>query len=1016
MSRRNRYALESSPLPPLPEVDTSSTIDASAQPQIMKFRKQLLPDVTENNEARNNNSSAQSVPPVAQTRSSLPFTLTTETQPITGDNIPLVELEPSTARVGKISAISVDLESHPSDKRPPNGLNDYRKTAKSPSFLDDIRTTFVRGFSRREDDRVRGHAGPSVYNSSLPVLVTISTTSLRDQEPNNTIVEGPLDNQRRPELAFPFLDKPYSTPRLPSQVGRTHSDISIPEGSTVGNIYKHYMDDEALDSNSDDGSLSDMEMALPEVKPASPSDFNSQSRSQPSKLFTRERNVPTFREKLQLRTVRTARSKPPRCSLPTAPHIAHQKQETVSISSGFAHINSYGNTRDLLSLTPGSQYIKVQASDQQTPDTPKVYIDTGDGNPVMYISEEVDQNLYENRVPLGREVSNALRRASAQSVYSAGSITDSIITRYRHFGQRAYSSTTDHCTFDPQQYVEITLPPDANIKTASIVHNPCDQPHGFYDEGVLSPSWVYGSQHNVVRIPISHVSPPISPPAIPKAIVKPAGGSSVMATDDGNDWETIGTRNSLYSSAKGQVPRFGLIGGTIGRAGSSIADISDEGRSNLTFEVDDIRSTNRIAQHPAQSGYKVDYRQRSLKDTRAPVFAPQYRIHNVNGFLSNSSRLHPQPSKVGGRHKTTLSIHHKNPFKRTPPQVETVHTPPSSGSGKQNRRYLTTFKPSLQTLNTDIDEEDYTVEIAPPSAFQHLPEQDRKKKALKWMEHFDEHKLRLTIYNNDPQTPCPDSGSKPSLFHNEFQSAVTNGSGVFSVDGYASPKKRKLRPLKLAMRNYRDGAMDVPSTITPTNSRKTSSKDRLRDLALVQKLYPQTNRTLSMSGSQTARSEDFVYRSPLAPPHQRRWKDLYSPSQLFGFQQAAKADTLDVNGHAYKTSSTTNSTHVITSQKHLFERPTLRAWNRDEATSTDLTHQKRNCSILVLCICTIFPPLLLVYIVGGLNGVITWWTDGLYTSYAKGQKRLALILLVAWSVAVFVGLVVFLALWFSRLR
>lgn len=1011
MSRRNRYALDSSPLPPLPEVDTSSTIDSAQVPRVTKTSRRVRhdPGTREPSHAALATHSASST---TKRKLSERIAKGTGLQAVEQSDIPLADLTiPQRTGREDVAALNKhnDFADVPLGERP----RETEKSGKSPSFLDDIRTNFVRGFSRQNERSHGQPASSSVYASSPPIFKKVPNA----REAHVAQDKATGKSKEQAGLPFSFLDGPYSPPRASNQIRHTPSDISIPDGSTVGNIYKHYMYDDALDDFSNDGSLSDLDLTLPEVKPASPSDFSSQVRSKfPSRNSPLARHTSTFKQKLRLRTERAERFKPPDFSLPSVPH--DPQQQGPSTGSGITQMNSYGNTRELLNLTPNPQVAGIQNSLQSIPDTPKLYIDAGDGNPVMYTDENEDQQLQHHRVPLEREVSNALRRASGQSAYSTGSIADSIIDRYRHFGQKAHARPFGAGERSRNNHVETTPPLDTDLNWQAAMIDSSDQPYTFYDEGVVPSDWVHGPEHSVVRIPISHASPPHSPALKPKAYLVLPESAHHTATDDGNnDWETVGTRTSLFGSVHDQSPSFGMIGGTVGRAGSSIADISDEGLSNNTFEVDDLRSTNRIAQHPAQSGYLVDYRQRSLKDTRAPVFAPRYRIHNVNGFLANSSRLQPQPSESSQNQLPSLGKNHTNPFIRTPPQFLDIQTPPSSGSSAKVVKHGTGFKPSLQTLNTEIGEDDYTRELVPPSAFQHLSEQDRKKKAMEWMERFDEHKLTLPIHNNEPQTPCPQDASRPTSFYKAMQSAVTNVSGFFSSDGNGTPKDTKLRPLKLSARKQTDGIVDTTSSVaTPSRTGNKGHKHRLRDLTLVQKLYPPTPQTLSTLASQTPGSEYFVYRSPLAPPKQKRWKDLYSPSQLFGFREAAKADALDLNGHADKTSSVTDTTPAVTSRKHLFERPTLRAWNRDEATTTDLTHQKRNCSIVVLCICTLFPPLLLVYIFGGLNGIISWWTGGLYTSYAKSQKRLALIFSVAWGVAVFIGLVVFLALWFSRLR
>lgn len=893
----------------------------------------------------------------------------------------------------------------------------------SPSLFDNIRSTLATGFGKQQQDKKAfdQNNASSLYDSSPAIRSATGFHHFKDRQTSDLVTRDDLGKTTQHiNGTFEFLNRPYSPHQTQERLHHAVSEVSIPDGSTVGNIYKHYLHDDALADFSDDASISDFDQSLPGMKPASPSEFRTQRQSMgaSSDLLRLQKQSPiSLIQHVPIRLGRNAPGDPPQLSLPAAPQrtfdaVASSRNEPMPLP----------NTR------------------MRQP--PTLFIDRGDGKAVAYGDSEFDNDRKTAaRLPLEREVSDALRRVSGYSAYSDGSLTDSIIERYRHFGQKLRLIPSQAPDMSPGQDVDTIFPA---YKSDHKPDNSADAHSGrFYNDDAIAPNWIHGDLQKVVRVPVNQSSrlpgsPSKSPPFVSdsawkgRSLSDQKGRPSLQAADDSfNDWETIGTRTSAFV-AQDQSSGYGLTGGMVGRTGSSIADTSDNG-FEAALELDNLRFTDRIAQHPAHAQYQADYRQRTLKDTKAPIFAPKYRVHNVNGFLANSNRLRPQPCNISTGPPPKLSKTHSNPFLHTPPQELSIQPGSSRGPYVKSSGYMKPFKPSLQTLDTEIDEEDYTAEIVPPSSLQHLSQEERQKKTLDWMENFGEHKLTLP-------SPSSNQNSRPTSFYKAIQQAAVSFSSLFG-ENTKPPVDTKLREFKLPAKMQADGVVESRSrsgrhstknikswakqrgsnvTLSPYHqrSKELDRNQSLRDLTLVDKLdIPSTPQSLTtMQTEDNVGSDEFLYRSPLAPPKHNNWKRLYSPSQLFGFQENAKADGFSCAAHHQRTSFISDTLPAISSRKYLYERPTLRLWKRDEATNTDLTHQKRNCSIVVLCMCTFFPPLLLVYIFGGLDGVISWWTEGHYTSFAKSQKRLALIFLVAWSVAVFIGLVVFLALWFSGLR
>ena len=276
-------------------------------------------------------------------------------------------------------------------------------------------------------------------------------------------------------------------------------------------------------------------------------------------------------------------------------------------------------------------------------------------------------SLHADRQPLEREVSEALRRASNFSTYSNGSIATSVLEHYRQVQSDPSSSSNGKGLH--RRHIECSSPPDSELIDEEM-RAAAARAQAFYEKGAIpSNNWVATRQHNVVRIPIKQKeqlcnSPPLSPQD-PAGLVSQSQENLPEPGDDGNDWETVG-ESASGTEFKGSVPSM-LGGGMANRAGSSIANTSDEGSPSVHIpEICNYGSTERIAQHPSNIEYFGDYRQRDLKNTRIPVFLPVFREHKVNGYLADSNRTRARPNPLD-YNPTPLNRKHTNPFKSPPP-------------------------------------------------------------------------------------------------------------------------------------------------------------------------------------------------------------------------------------------------------------------------------------------------------------------------------------------------------------
>jgi uncharacterized YccA/Bax inhibitor family protein len=126
---------------------------------------------------------------------------------------------------------------------------------------------------------------------------------------------------------------------------------------------------------------------------------------------------------------------------------------------------------------------------------------------------------------------------------------------------------------------------------------------------------------------------------------------------------------------------------------------------------------------------------------------------------------------------------------------------------------------------------------------------------------------------------------------------------------------------------------------------------------------------------------------------------------------AAKADGF-FSSQVSLSAGLRQSMRNLSSQKHLFEAPRLAMFSRDPSNQTGLIEQKQCFSTVVLCLCILFPPFLVLYAIGALDGLVGWWTRGQCSTFGKGHKRVAFVLVYSWCLLVLLGLIAFLVVWF----
>jgi hypothetical protein len=919
----------------------------------------------------------------------------------------------------------------------------------------------------------------SIYHSSLGEAPSgsLPPSSYDNGSPGNVSHTNPY-RQVRHSLYTPFYREGESSLRKSAsdEHPKRHSYDIQRATSTVGDIYKHYVHGSRInsfDSDSEDDSneqsplrgdiafkASKLHRALNEVANSSSEPIATELR--PSALNIRK----------QRRAERSAgEGQPPGYTLSKLPnHVA--PNFLLSAAQDLGRSSSYGDTRKLLDLTQPTQSTSRRALENRTNDlkadeddieeditsqfpipnalaTPNVY-----ATPKVVISPADDLSAYGDdphwedpimqRQPLEREVSKALRRASGYSAYSMESISTSVLSNREH--ARLERNTSKGKNFSRRFNVEATPPSDGGSLNSE--HREfAAQAQAFYDRGAIPPNWITAQHQDVVRIPISHSgqlpdSPPESP--IDRSDEADKKEETPNEQDELNDWETVGdSAAGAMSLSRENTP--GMMGGLVNRAGSSIADISDDGTESTDApHIDEYGSTDRIAQHPGNIQYYGDYRQRNLKKTRIPVFLPVFREHKINGYLADSNRTRP-PQNFYNYNPQPLGRAHTNPFRVPPPEVMKHAQQPASRGRK-----IKLSSPSLDTSEESADftksnqnlqqppkvsrvdgqlkfdwteklddllpEVSLASEDRPDSAVSELP--SSWKYALELGEREDDNTQNLsratpsTQYTkNEDFNGHPTTGGPRNQMH---QPLVKGPPGAFYRDLRSTSKHepkgspgKANRPAKVPVRK---------------NSTKGYPTNTLRPLTLLASTNSPSKTNAPPNQSQARGPEHnneignstFIYRSPLAPPKRPSWQDLYSTDQLKGMHDAAKLDGFFESQPAIGIHIRENTKG--NTWKHLFESPKLSPWTRDSSNIMFEARRKRTISIAVLILCNLFPPLLFLYASGYMDGLMVWWTEGDFVTFAVRQKKLAWLALTGWGLATFVGLLVFLLLFFTGLR
>lgn len=216
---------------------------------------------------------------------------------------------------------------------------------------------------------------------------------------------------------------------------------------------------------------------------------------------------------------------------------------------------------------------------------------------------------------------------------------------------------------------------------------------GFYDTSVIQPNWAVERSAYEVKVVLQDVSRNPSVNAGRRSKIgegstttseKPFRSSTQNPFQTGNlyhrrdkenmlsserdDWETVATTAPGFGSMQLHPPTGRGLGAINSRGakvtGSSVADVSDD---NSFYDVpfDEYASTDRIVQHPSGHEDSEESLQiHHISGTKVPVMVPKHRVHRVNGYPQNSSRMFPPSQRSGTEAAAALARKVSSPFRQ----------------------------------------------------------------------------------------------------------------------------------------------------------------------------------------------------------------------------------------------------------------------------------------------------------------------------------------------------------------
>ncbi|KAL5345673.1 hypothetical protein ACLOAV_009427 [Pseudogymnoascus australis] len=564
---------------------------------------------------------------------------------------------------------------------------------------------------------------------------------------------------------------------------------------------------------------------------------------------------------------------------------------------------------------------------------------------------------------------------------------------------------------------------------------------GFYATHHSPSKRPWHRRNKAIKIPIR---PIVGKDGSPKRSKRQTSGSSNVTgkEDDANDWETVTDSIMLFSrdAEKGNIRPF--VNAAFDEAGSSIANFSDrlgESSSGPILAALTLAQSEQVMRYRDRVNGEDGMRPGNTIGTSSSAILPRRKQHGTDGLPLNGSRtpkgfgavtssLVPEDTlssplnnysrsrQNGPIGKAQLMSKFNDRFQKDESISTAMDMTLSGNNGFAGPSTPKPWVKGADHLEVDLGGSPSSQRMGTPDSYMLMIMQANGGKMPQYM--GDDYSETRTLGSSVADTS---TASDNSFVDPDGQAVNVNHSygGLYAFNqdpnakertGITPGNARTRTPLvkgppgafyrKLRSKANFDRAKKIEETPTKMSSSPTKSLGRtlpdktgmsfspsrmLRPLSLVAESLGPINQIIPQPTS----TENYVYKSPLAPVQSAEWMNLYS--------------TADLN----RINSTPSSAHSPTSSAHSSPRveepllgsrtwtvhegpPRLGAWIHDNSsTATDTAARKAKISNVAVVVCILMPPSLLLLRFGWLDQFMIWYTKGDISHFGKTQKKVA---------------------------
>ncbi|KAI9892060.1 MAG: hypothetical protein M1814_001765 [Vezdaea aestivalis] len=485
--------------------------------------------------------------------------------------------------------------------------------------------------------------------------------------------------------------------------------------------------------------------------------------------------------------------------------------------------------------------------------------------------------------------------------------------------------------------------------------------------------------------------------------------------EDDADWETVkGSRafsRSLFPS------RAGLVRDA---TGSSIADFSDEEDDDFLQQhrrshYDDqtrypLSPLPEILQHPADDRFKHSYRLAEVAPEQEPILLPAYDFSNAARFPNRNAMTSPVSSEVyvdkTYKHPKALPEDHINPFHHSPTLGQSRasstfddHVPMDNGVA-----YIEADSPSVYRSKGAFSREESMRQQAVANHAVFNQRSSHGKDAIGgsfhssvWMDTFGD--LGSEIGDESEAPSRNNSFSKVTVLGPKFNITGTPGGTNMREVGSSLADISSPGPVWTSSPNYglTPCHLELSAKATPIRSPPPAH------LGLESPESPSPTRDSPLVTQIRAQRDQLAADGLLPRPH----KAHLQPRSAGHVRGESERPFLNLSISEDPRSYTQTPPVPRTFEPFILEHAHLQRHPRDDSShGLILWKRKKNISRVVLCICMLFPPMLLLYGYGFMDNVMISLSHGEISRFGRTEKRLALLLGWGLGLCAIVGIII----------